>query len=104
MGINTLHKTINCLSQPKINPEENIEQIVQVKREHELILYNDEVNTFDHVINTLISVCDHSIMQAQQCTYIVHFSGKCVVKTGQIKDLEPRCILLHEASLSAEII
>lgn len=104
MGVHSLYKTLIYLSHPKINPDEDIQQTVQTKREHELVLYNDDVNTFDHVINTLISVCDHSVMQAQQCAYIVHFSGKCVVKTGSISDLEPRCIKLVEAGLSAEIV
>ena len=104
MGIYTLHKKLIISSQPKIDPEHQIQKTVQTKREHELVLYNDDVNTFDHVINTLIAVCEHSIMQAQQCAYIVHFSGKCVVKTGSISDLEPRCIKLLEAGLTAEIV
>jgi len=104
MGGHTLNKSLIFSSQPKINPEDDIQQIVQTEREHELVLYNDDVNTFDHVINTLVVVCDHTIMQAQQCAYIIHFSGKCVVKTGPISDLEPRCIKLHEAGLSAEIV
>ncbi len=104
MGIHTLYENLICSSQPKVNPEDDIQQITQTKREHELVLYNDDVNTFDHVINTLITVCSHTIMQAQQCAYIVHFSGKCIVKTGSISDLEPRCISLSEAGLSAEII
>ncbi|MBN09487.1 MAG: Clp protease ClpS [Flavobacteriaceae bacterium] len=89
---------------PNENPDEDVDAIVKVEREHELILYNDDVNTFDHVIETLISVCDHTLLQAQQCAYIVHFNGKCVVKTGPISDLEPRCIKLLEAGLSAEIV
>ena len=104
MGIHSLYKNLIFFSKPKIDPEENIQQIVQTKREHELILYNDDINTFDHVIKILIVVCEHSLMQAQQCSYIVHFSGKCIVKTGPILDLEPRCIKLLEAGLSAEII
>ena len=104
MGGHTLNKSLIFSSQPKINPEDDIQQIVQTEREHELVLYNDDVNTFDHVINTLVVVCDHTIMQAQQCAYIVHFSGKCVVKTGPVSDLESRCIKLLEAGLSAEIV
>ena len=104
MGGHALYKNLIFSSQPKINPEDDIQQIVQPEREHELVLYNDDVNTFDHVINTLVAVCDHTIMQAQQCAYIVHFSGKCVVKTGPVSDLESRCIKLLEAGLSAEIV
>jgi ATP-dependent Clp protease adaptor protein ClpS len=72
--------------------------------ENEIILYNDDVNTFDHVIDTLIRVCDHSLEQAKQCSIIVHYKGKCSVKSGSYSDLKPRCTKLLEAGLSAEII
>ena len=72
--------------------------------ENEIILYNDDVNTFDHVIDTLMKVCDHSLEQAKQCSIIVHYKGKCSVKTGSYSDLKPRCTKLLEAGLSAEII
>jgi len=70
---------------------------------HEIVLYNDEVNTFDWVIESLIDVCDHSPEQAEQCSIIVHYKGKCAVKTGSFKELEPRCSNLQERGLSAEI-
>ena len=72
--------------------------------ENEIILYNDDVNTFDHVIDTLMKVCDHTLEQAKQCSIIVHYKGKCSVKTGSYSDLKPRCTKLLEAGLSAEII
>lgn len=75
-----------------------------VLRNNEIIVYNDDVNTFDHVIDTLIYACDHTPEQAEQCSIIVHYKGKCTVKTGSYKDLEPRCSMLLEAGLSAEII
>jgi ATP-dependent Clp protease adaptor protein ClpS len=70
----------------------------------EIVLYNDEVNTFDHVIETLINACEHTPEQAEQCSIIVHYKGKCTVKTGPYNDLKPRCSKLLEAGLSAEII
>jgi ATP-dependent Clp protease adaptor protein ClpS len=73
-------------------------------RQNEIVVFNDDVNTFDHVIETLISVCDHTPEQAEQCSLIVHYKGKCTVKTGEYKDLEPRCTGLLSAGLSAEII
>ena len=88
---------------PQIEKESDQEVLTQVKREHEIILYNDDVNTFDHVINTLVAYCDHTYEQAEQCAYIVHYSGKCVVKTGSYEELEPICQKLLEAQLSAEI-
>lgn len=75
----------------------------QESLQNELILFNDDVNTFDHVINTLIRVCDHSPEQAEQCSLIVHHNGKCTVKTGEYDDLKPRCSALLDAGLSAEI-
>ncbi|SDS11129.1 ATP-dependent Clp protease adaptor protein ClpS [Formosa sp. Hel1_31_208] len=71
---------------------------------NEIVLYNDDVNTFDHVIDTLIYACDHTVEQAEQCSILVHYKGQCVVKTGEYKELEPRCSMLLEAGLSAEII
>ena len=76
----------------------------EVKTQNEIVLYNDEVNTFDHVIETLIHACDHTAEQAEQCSLIVHYKGKCTVKTGLYDDLKPRCSVLLKAGLSAEII
>lgn len=57
--------------------------------EKELILFNDEVNTFDHVIETLMDVCGHDHLQAEQCAWIAHFNGKCVVLSGSFSTLKP---------------
>lgn len=75
-----------------------------VAKEHEIVLYNDEVNTFDYVIDTLMNVCDHTPEQAEQCSIIVHYKGKCTVKTGDYDYLKARCSRLLEAGLSAEIV
>jgi ATP-dependent Clp protease adaptor protein ClpS len=77
---------------------------VLVDAEHQIILFNDEVNTFDHVIKTLVAVCQHHPLQAEQCALLVHFKGKCAVKSGAYTDLSPRCSALLDAGLSAEII
>ena len=86
----------------KESPEFDLE--VKSSRLHEIILYNDDVNTFDHVIRTLIEVCEHTPEQAEQCSLIVHYKGKCSVKSGTYDELEPKCIRLHAAGLSAEIV
>ncbi|MGB5376795.1 ATP-dependent Clp protease adaptor ClpS [Muriicola sp.] len=83
--------------------EELLLEEVTVKQ-HEIVLFNDDVNTFDHVIDTLISVCDHTPEQAEQCSLIVHYNGKCTVKTGEYVDLKPRCSKLLQAGLSAELV
>ena len=88
---------------PQIEKESEISSLSKVERVYEIILFNDDVNTFDHVINTLVAYCDHTYEQAEQCAYIVHHSGKCAVKTGSYEELEPICHKLLEAQLSAEI-
>ena len=68
-----------------------------------LVLYNDEHNTFDHVIEMLVSVCGHDSTQAEQCALLVHFKGKCTVLSGTYDELEPKCTKLLNADLTAEI-
>lgn len=75
----------------------------QVGINNEIILFNDDVNTFDHVIETLIRVCKHDALQAEQCAILVHYKGKCSVKNGSIEELTPYCSALLDAGLSAEI-
>jgi ATP-dependent Clp protease adaptor protein ClpS len=76
----------------------------QIGTNNEIVLYNDDVNTFDHVIDTLIRVCQHTAEQAEQCAILVHYKGKCTVKTGPFDELKPQCTQLLEAGLSAEIV
>ena len=90
--------------QHKAQESQDHDVLVATDREHEIILYNDDVNTFDHVIQTLISVCEHTAQQAEQCAMIVHYNGKCTVKSGSYKELEPKCLRLLDACLSAEIV
>lgn len=71
---------------------------------NEIVMFNDDVNTFDHVIETLMKVCNHTSEQAEQCSLIVHYKGKCGVKTGSIDELTPQCSQLLEAGLSVEIV
>jgi ATP-dependent Clp protease adaptor protein ClpS len=72
-------------------------------RVRELVLYNDDVNTFEHVIEALIEVCEHDLVQAEQCTYIVHYNGKCSVKNGSYLKLKPLKEGLTDRGLSAVI-
>ena len=87
---------------PEVAFEEEVE--VLTAKEHQIVLHNDDVNTFDHVIRCLVRICDQTPEQAEQCAYIVHYHGKCVVKTGAYEDLKPRCLLLLEEGLSAELV
>jgi ATP-dependent Clp protease adaptor protein ClpS len=89
-------------TQKKTSEEVLLEE--EVVKHNEIVLYNDDVNTFDHVVDTLIYACEHTPEQAEQCSIIVHYKGKCTVKTGIYDELEPRCSMLLDAGLSAEII
>lgn len=77
-----------------------VEQQVDQK---DLIVFNDDFNTFDHVIDSLIKVCKHNPMQAEQCAWLIHHKGKCQVKRGEYDTLEPMCTALLDRGLSAEI-
>lgn len=85
----------------KVQEELLVEELVGLN--NEIILYNDDVNTFDHVIETLVKVCNHEWLQAEQCALLVHYKGKCAVKTGSYDELKPQCSALLDAGLSAEI-
>jgi len=92
----------------KMSTIEKVQEDVLVEEavgtNNEIVLHNDDVNTFDHVIETLIRVCKHDALQAEQCALLVHYKGKCTVKTGTIEELKPQCSALLDAGLSAEII
>ena len=76
----------------------------KLDKSYEIILFNDDVNTFDYVINKLVTICGQTMEQAEQCTYIVHYSGKCSVKTGTFEELKPMCLKLLDSGLTAEIV
>jgi ATP-dependent Clp protease adaptor protein ClpS len=71
--------------------------------ERELVVFNDDYNTFDHVIRTLIEICNHTPEQAEQCTWIIHYKGKCTVKFGSFEELLPMRQGICERGISAEI-
>lgn len=68
-----------------------------------LIVWNDEVNTFDWVIQTLIDICRHSHEQAEQCAFIIHFKGKYAVKNGDYETLKPMCDAITDRGINATI-
>ena len=89
------------MAQEQVAVEELVlEELVEQKN---LIVFNDDVNTFDHVIDALVKVCKHEMIQAEQCTYIIHHNGKCQVKCGEYDELEPMCTALLDRGISAEI-
>lgn len=68
-----------------------------------LVLFNDDFNTFDFVIETLIELCEHDAIQAEQCAFMIHFKGKCAVKSGAFRDLKPIQQEMLNRSLTASI-
>jgi len=68
-----------------------------------LILHNDDVHSFDYVIDSLIEVCEMEATQAEQCTYLVHYKGKCEIKKGSYDILKPYREGLTERGLNATI-
>jgi ATP-dependent Clp protease adaptor protein ClpS len=91
-----------------VNPFEQEElailEEVQTSELLDLIVYNDDVNTFEHVINTLIKICGHSPEQAEQCSLIIHYKGKCAVKKGSLEELKPMRQGICDHGISAEIV
>jgi ATP-dependent Clp protease adaptor protein ClpS len=84
--------------------QEAFDVVEKEVKQFEILLFNDDVNTFDFVIDSLIEVCEHTLEQAEQCAYLVHYKGKCAVKTGEFNELKPRCSQLLQRGLSAEIV
>ncbi len=81
--------------------EVELDQLVRSPRS--LVIHNDDFNTFDFVIETLIDVCKQEPLQAEQCTYLIHYHGKCAVKTGSFKRLQPVWAELTQRGLTATI-
>lgn len=85
--------------------EELLELDILTKENHikHIVLYNDDINTFEWVIDCLTKYCGHDLIQAEQCATLVHYTGKCAVKNGPIEKLKPIWETLLEKGLSAEI-
>lgn len=70
----------------------------------DLVVFNDDVNTFEHVINILMKVCGHTANQAEQCSLLIHYKGKCTVKNGTFEELRPMCESILEAGITATVM
>ena len=88
----------------KIQEQQGVDVLEKGVPQHEIVLFNDDIHTFDYVIDALIDVCEHNYIQAEQCTVLVHYKGKCSVKTGDFEELKPKCSKLLQLGLSAEIM
>jgi len=82
---------------------EEIDVLEQEVRNHEIVLFDDDVNTFEFVIDMLVEICHHDPLQAEQCALLTHYKGKCGVKSGSPTKLKPLCQGLCDKGLSAVI-
>ena len=83
--------------------ELDVDLLTEVGNSHHIVVWNDEVNTFEWVIETLIDVCNHSIEQAEQCAMIIHTKGKYSVQQGNYDDLKPKVDAITERGISATL-
>ena len=91
------------MSKFKENPEFDVVLDSGSSYESFLTLHNDEIHTFEYVIESLIEVCNHDMEQAEQCTYLIHYKGKCDVKKGFYKSLMPLKKELSRRGLTVSI-
>lgn len=105
MGLHyNIPANIKDYENPKRETEEDIAVLEREDEVYKLILWNDDINTFDYVIEALIEICGHTLEQAEQCTMLVHYKGKCTVKTGDLEKLKPMHEKLLARSLTSEIV
>ncbi len=98
------NNSVKNYENPKRQYEEEILVLDETDEVYKLVLYNDDIHTFDEVIEALIQICKHEPMQAEQCTMLVHYKGKCTVKTGSMDLLKPMHDKLISRSLTSEIV
>ncbi|KIA83879.1 Clp protease ClpS [Kaistella solincola] len=97
-------KNIRDYENPQREYEEEVALLEREDEVYKLVLWNDDVNTFDYVIEALVEICEHTLEQAEQCTILVHYKGKCTVKTGSLEKLKPMHEKLLARSLTSEIV
>ncbi|MXS71654.1 MULTISPECIES: ATP-dependent Clp protease adaptor ClpS [Chryseobacterium] len=98
------NNSVKNYESPKRQYEEEVLVLDETDEVYKLVLHNDDIHTFDEVIEALIQICKHEPMQAEQCTMLVHYKGKCTVKTGSIDLLKPMHDKLISRSLTSEIV
>jgi ATP-dependent Clp protease adaptor protein ClpS len=91
---------------PSVREQELVDllEAIAVTETKDLVVFNDDFNTFEHVIDTLIRVCKHTAEQAEQCTWLIHRKGKCTVKNGSFEELDPMREAICEEGIDAKII
>ena len=90
-------------AKPQVEKDEDVEVLDEVGQTFSLIVWNDNVNTFEWVIETLVEICNHSYEQAEQCAMIIHHQGKYAVKNGTYDFLKPMCDAITDRGIGATI-
>ena len=90
--------------QPYVSPESGEDVDTLEDSGCTLVLWNDDVHTFDYVIKALVDICRHTVEQAEQCAILVHCHGKCSIKHGSYSDLLPMHQALLDKQLTTEIL
>jgi len=96
-------RSLEYLNSTKWQTQEDSDTDVVTDTHHNLIVWNDEVNTFDWVIESLVDICDHSPEQAEQCALFIHHKGKYGVKKGSFDFLRPKAEALIDRGIQATI-
>ncbi len=96
-------KVLNARNSTDIEEKVDVDELIKEANMQKLVLFNDDVNTFDHVMSCLEIYCDHTSKQAEQCALIVHHNGKCKIKSGSFDELEPVHKKLSLNQLTVEI-
>ena len=94
---------VSYKEQPETLVEEEVLLDTSLEKSCQLIVWNDEVNTFEWVIETLVDICGHSPEQAEQCALIIHSQGKYAVKYGSYEILKPLCDAITERGINATV-
>lgn len=99
----TLQKTVDMATGTETLEETGIDVLTDFEKSYQLVIWNDELNTFQWVIETLIEVCKHSEEQAEQCAMLIHTKGKYAVKNGSYDELKPQCDAITERGIGATL-
>ncbi len=93
----------NNATNPFVSEDSNTAILEDKDSSFQLIVWNDDVNTFDWVIETLVQICGHTTEQAEQCAILIHYKGKCAVKKGAFNKLKPQCEAIIDRNINATI-
>ena len=91
------------LYNPLFDSDYELDVLEEIETQYHLLVWNDDVNTFDWVIETLIEICGHTKEQAEQCALLIHYKGKYAVKKGSYETLKPQCDAINDRLINATI-